>query len=148
MTLVTTKKKDRLPSALEDLFNDRFFGLSPFFRQVTQNGSLVPDANIIENPEHYVIELAAPGLDREDFNVEVKNGILNISAEKEEETKEESKNFRKREFSFNSFTRSFALPENLAIDNIFAKYKNGVLQLTLPKKEISPATPSRHIEVL
>lgn len=128
-------------SVFDDFLSDRFLGMSPFFAPIIHNGSLVPDANIIENSEHYVIELATPGHEREDFNVEINNGILSISAEKEEETKEGGKNFKKREFSFRSFTRSFTLPENLQIDKTDAKYKNGILQLTLPKKEISPAIP-------
>lgn len=108
---------------------------------------LIPDANIIENEKAYSIELAAPGLERNDFKVEVNNGVLTISAEKEEETKEEHKNYKRREFSYNSFTRSFSLPDNSLPDKIEAKYDNGILRVVLPKKEVSLSKPAKEIKV-
>ena len=146
MTLVATKNKNRLfPNLMEDFFNDNFFK-SAFSNGFTDE-SLVPNANIIENGKDYQIELAAPGLDKKDFKVEVENGVLTVSAEKEEEKLEEKENYRRREFSYNSFSRSFALPDNLLSEKIEAKYDNGILRLVLPKKEISPAKPVKQIKV-
>jgi HSP20 family protein len=141
-----------LPSLVDNFFNmDRFFSPSV----IDFDGGLfdldaslvVPEANIIDEGKDYKIELAAPGLERKDFKVEILNGILSISAEKEVEKKEEKKNYRKREFSYNSFQRSFTLPENLLVDKIDAKYENGILHVSLPKKEIAVSKPAKQIKV-
>lgn len=108
---------------------------------------LMPDANIIENEKNYRIELAAPGLEKKDFKVEVNNGILSVSAEKEEEKKEERENYKRREFTYNSFCRSFTLPDNSLPDKIDAKYENGILRLSLPKKEVTVSKPKKEIKV-
>ena len=97
--------------------------------------------------KNFKIELAAPGFDKKDFKVETDNGMLTISSEKEKEEKEDTENYRRREFSFSSFRRSFQLPENSIQDKIEAKYENGVLKLTLPKKEISISKPKKEIKI-
>lgn len=154
MTLVVRNKRNEsvFPSLMSNFFNaDRFFGPSilDFDGGLLDldNSLVVPEVNIIENGKDYKIELAAPGLEKKDFKVEVQNGVLSISAEKEEETKEKDKNFRRREFSYNSFCRSFTLPENLLSDKIDAKYENGILRLTLPKKEVAISKPVKQIKV-
>ena len=91
--------------------------------------------------------MAAPGLERKDFKVEVENGMLCISSEKEEESKEEKKNYTRREYSYNSFSRSFTLPDNSLPDKINAKYENGVLHITLPKKEVTVQKLAKEIKV-
>lgn len=155
MSLVQTKKRSgrAFPNLVNDFFNnDRFFGPSILdFNSNLLNlddSLVVPEANIIENGKDYKIELAVPGLEKKDFKVEVLDGVLSISAEKEEEKKEEDKNFRRREFSYNSFCRSFTLPDNLVTGNIDAKYENGVLRLTLPKKEATILNPAKQIKVV
>jgi HSP20 family protein len=150
MTLVATKKRNgRLfPRIMDDFFNnDRF--LLDFSSTLPEVNFLnvLPEANIVESQKAYQIELAAPGLDKKDFNIEMKNGMLTISAEKEEETKSEDKNYISREFSYSSLYRSFVLPDNLLIDKIDAKYENGVLKLKLPKSEVSVSEPIKQIKV-
>ena len=150
MTLVATKKRNGrlLPKIMDDFFNnDRFLlDLNGSFPDLNfQN--VLPEANIVENKKEYQIELAVPGLDKKDFNIEMKNGMLTISAEKEEETKSEDKNYLSREFSYSSLYRSFVLPDNLLADKIDAKYENGVLKLKLPKSEVSVSEPVKHIKV-
>jgi len=150
MTLVATKKRNgRLfPKIMDDFFNtDRFLlDLNGSFPDLNfQN--VLPEANIVESKKEYQIDIAAPGLDKKDFNIEIKNGMLTISAEKKEETKTEDKNYLSREFSYSSLYRSFVLPENLLADKIDAKYENGVLQLKLPKSEVSIAEPVKYIKV-
>ncbi|KAB1157612.1 Hsp20/alpha crystallin family protein [Flavobacterium luteum] len=150
MSLVIPKRRsERLfPSLIGDFFNnDRL--LLDFNGDLFNSNFLevVPEANIIENNKEYQIELAAPGLERKDFKVEVNNDVLSISAEKEEESKKEDKNYRTREFSYNSFYRSFALPQNLVTDKIDAKYENGILKLVLPKMEVSVQKPLKKIKV-
>ncbi|MXO06708.1 Hsp20/alpha crystallin family protein [Flavobacterium sp. HBTb2-11-1] len=147
-TLVPTQKKNSSQlSVFDDFFSSRFPDFSPFFSFGNQNGIFTAQANIIENSNDFEIEIAAPGFKSEDFKVEIKDGVLHASAEKEEESEEENKNFRKKEFSFSSFSRAFVLPENINSDKIDAKYKNGVLKLALPKKKSSTAKPVQHIKV-
>ncbi len=143
--LVPTKRNGRLfPAIIEDFFkDDDFLGSTPdFFRR-----EFVPDANVIETEKDFQIELAAPGMDRKDFNVKVENDTIRISAEKKEEKEEKGKNFRRKEFSYNSFTRSFMLPSNVLADGIDAKYDQGILKLTIPKKEVSKLADTKNIKV-
>lgn len=152
MSLVVSKKRTGrdLPLLIDDLFSRPFFGSSLFDLNdlVLKNDlALVPAANIIENGKDYEIELAAPGLERKDFKVEVEDDILTVSAEKEEEKNVEDKNYRSREFSYNSFYRSFNLPKNLKVDNINAEYHDGVLKIKLPKKEPTISKPVKEIKV-
>ncbi|MFN6039427.1 MAG: Hsp20/alpha crystallin family protein, partial [Bacteroidota bacterium] len=95
----------------------------------------------------YRLDISAPGFSKDDFNVEMQDGSLVVTAEHEEETKEDSENYRRREFSWSNFTRSFSLPENAKEDQINAKYENGMLKITIPKKEISQVKPKKEIMV-
>lgn len=150
MTLVATKKRNGrlLPKFMDDFFNnDRFlFDFNGTYPDLNFKNFL-PEANIVETKKEFQIELAAPGLDKKDFNIEMKNGMLTISAEKEEETKNEDKNYLSREFSYSSLYRSFVLPDNILADKIDAKYENGVLKLKLPKSEASMTEPVKHIKI-
>lgn len=100
-----------------------------------------PAVNIHENETAYLMELNVPGRNKEDFKISVENGLLTVSFEKKEENKTENQKVVRREFSYQSFKRSFNLDENIDAENIQAKYENGILVLTLPKKE--EAKPSR-----
>lgn len=120
-----------LPAIFEDLFTQN--------RLDTFNNYEIfstPAVNIIENFSNFVVELAAPGFNKEDFKIEVEEDTLIISSKKESvrEEKEDSQ-FVKREFNYESFERSFKLPEDIQTDEILAKYENGVLRVTLPKTE-------------
>ncbi|HNP67418.1 MAG TPA: Hsp20/alpha crystallin family protein [Aequorivita sp.] len=97
----------------------------------------IPAVNITENFPNFVVELAVPGLKKEDFTIEVEEDTLKIASKKVEEKKEESSNsqIRRREFNFQSFERSFKLPENIKTEDIQANYENGILRVTLPKME-------------
>lgn len=94
-----------------------------------------PSVNVIENDNDYLVEVAAPGLSKEDFFVEVDNDHLIISASKEEKKEEKEGKFTRNEFNYGSFTRRFYLPETVKADKIDAKYKDGILTLMIPKKE-------------
>ena len=152
MTQLTVSRKNLFPSWTGNLLDpDKFF--SP--NLIEFNGDLpswdfsnrIPSVNVTENEKEFKIEMAAPGLERKDFKVEVENGMLCISSEKEEETKEEKKNYTRKEYSYNSFSRSFALPDNSLPDKINAKYDNGILNITLPKKEVTVSKPVKEIKV-
>ena len=102
--------------------------------------------NIKETSTDYVLEVAAPGLERKDFNIEVKNDTLTISGEKEEEKEEKKKKngYSRKEYSFNSFSRSFSLPENADESAIKAKYENGILRISIAKtKEPAAQSPTK-----
>lgn len=93
-----------------------------------------PAVNIVETPQGYRIELAAPGLDKSDFQIKVESGLLTISAQKEAQTIENGAQYRRREFAFSSFERSFRLPETIDAQTITARFSNGILLLDLNKK--------------
>jgi len=105
----------------------------------------VPAVNIKEENDKYVLEMAAPGMKKNDFHISLEENVLTISSEKKEEKEEKQDNYTRREFYYNTFSRSFTLPENVDTENIKADYKNGILTLTLPKKEEAKVT--REIKV-
>ncbi|MBK6264461.1 Hsp20/alpha crystallin family protein [Marivirga sp. S37H4] len=107
----------------------------------------VPSANVIEHENEFIIELAAPGIKKGDFNIDMANGQLIISAEQKDEKEEENENFTRREFSYNSFSRAFTLPDSIDSDKINAQYKEGILKLNLPKKEESKKQAKKRIEI-
>lgn len=95
----------------------------------------VPSVNIIENENDFKIEFAAPGVKKEEFNIKLENQVLTVSREVKEEKEEKKENYTRREFVFGSFSRSFTLPKNVKFEDIKADYNEGILQMTLPKKE-------------
>ncbi|TRX45296.1 Hsp20/alpha crystallin family protein [Fulvivirga sp. M361] len=128
-------------------FFDDFFGQDTFnFGNRFPSGSTVPAVNIKEDTRAYLVEVAAPGVDKKDFKVEVDHDLLTISYEKKE-SKEEKGDYTKREFSYQSFQRSFNLPQTVESGKIEAKYTDGILHLSIPKKEASEPKPSRLIEI-
>ena len=96
----------------------------------------LPAVNIKNNKTEFDIEVAAPGLTKSDFKVTVDNGILHIAVEKEFNKKESDNNFTRREFSYNSFNRSFTLPDYVDDKNINAEYTDGILRLHLRKTRV------------
>lgn len=148
MSLLVKKNGGMLPS-VNDFFDvDTFFRpFLPEFGSETHGLGRMPSVNVSETEKEYRIEVAAPGFDKKDFKVETDNGTLTISAEKQEEKKEEKENIHRKEFSYSKFTRSFQLPENSLSDKIDAKYENGILKLVLPKKEVKPSAPKKEIKV-
>ena len=147
MTLIKFKNEpasrmmDRSPM-FNDLFHDFFGGLA-----VNQNRSFSPLVNIIETDEHFKLELAAPGLTKEDFKINIENDVLSISAEKKNEQSEKTEKYTRKEFSFSSFKRSFTLPDFADAEKISAVYENGVMALVIPKKEDAKPKPAREIKI-
>lgn len=153
MTLVKSKSNGNntllFPRLVHDFFDNAFFNnsLIDFDNGIFRTQPLLPSVNITENHKNFTIEMAAPGLEKKDFKIEVDNGQLTVSAEKKNEEKEEKENYRRREFSYQSFSRSFGLPDNSVPEKIDAHYQDGILKLTLPKKEATTATPKKEIKV-
>lgn len=132
MSLLT--RSSLLPTAssfFEDLFDDNRVWRSDLTKGWSDG---VPSANIAEDDKAFNIELAVPGMDKEDFQVDIDSGELRISSEKKDEQLREEKSYTRREFSYSSFMRSFILPESVNTDKINAKYENGILKIILPKK--------------
>ena len=124
-------------------FFDEFLNEIPANWGRNLQNSFNPPVNILETKEAYHMELNAPGRNKEDFKINIENGLLSISFEKKtENVSEEVKSVRK-EFSFESFKRSFSIDEKIQADNIQAKYENGVLKLYLPKKDEVKETPKQ-----
>lgn len=94
---------------------------------------MMPAINVKEDKDAFIIDVAAPGMKREDFKVEVDRGVMMISATTEEKKEEKTEDYRRQEFNYRDFRRSFWLPENIMADKIEAHYDNGILQLKLPK---------------
>lgn len=110
-------------------------------------GANLPSVNMKETLKEYMLELAAPGLERKDFNIEIENGVLTISAENKEEKEEKENGYFRKEFMYNTFSRSFTLPENIKENAIDAKYDKGILKVTLPKVKETPVKPVHKIAV-
>ena len=106
-----------------------------------------PAVNIKENDKSFDLELAAPGLDKKDFNIEVNDNVLTVSFESKQENEVSEDNYTRREFGYRSFKRSFTLPETVNADKIQAKYENGVLNLNVPKKPEAQPEPVRTIKI-
>lgn len=145
MTLVKfnsdNKKNVAVPSfnnVFDSIFNDTFFS----DRMMTR----VPAANISESNDRFHVELAAPGLKKEDFKLKLERDTLSISVEQMNQQEQEERSYAKREFSYSSFVRAFTLPESADADGIEAKYVDGVLCIDIPKRE-EAKMQSRQIDI-
>lgn len=151
MNLTVKKRNGELSKPFSDWFSPGSIFGSMFSelenRFPGQMGMTMPSANIKETEKEFMIELAAPGLSRRDFQVELDDQLLTIRAEKKEEKEEEEANYARREYAYNSFSRSFGLPENSVADKISARYVDGVLKISIPKKEESLSRPKKQITV-
>ena len=137
--------------ALHRLFFDDIFGRD-FFNWENNNYSTtsttLPSVNIKETADNYEVEVAAPGMDKNDFKITLDGNQLTISSVKENEETTENENYSRREFSYQSFQRSFELPKNVVDeDKIIAHYQNGLLLLSIPKREEAKPRPPRMIEI-
>ena len=137
-----------LPSFWENFFSKDLtdWGSSNF----SSTDTTLPAVNVKENDEAFEIEVAAPGMSKKDFKINLENNLLTISSEKEEQRKEVEKGrFTRREFSYQSFQRSFTVPETLVEgDKISEKYCDGILCINLPKREEIKPKPAREISIL
>ena len=127
---------------VDNFFNDEFPSTKPtsFFKWNT------PAVNVKENDEGFDLELALPGIDKEDIKLEVKENLLTISSEKETNNEVKEEKYVRREFGFAAFKRLFTIPKNVNRDKIEANYKDGILNVNLPKHEKEIIT-AKHIEI-
>lgn len=135
MALVKFRTRDTFMNPFENILNDFFEGeFLPMRRNV--NFGSIPAANIQETESSFLVELAAPGMTKEDFKIELDENLLTIRSENETEKEEKDGKFTKREFNYSSFVRSFRLPEEVDAEKISASYAEGILKLEIPKVEI------------
>jgi HSP20 family protein len=145
-TQTLSKFTERMPSVFDDFFkpwNDWFDTGFIGSRALT-----MPAVNITDNKDDYTVSLAAPGMKKADFNIDVEGNMITISCEKEERKEEKETKYTRKEYSFSSFSRSFTLPDEVMKDKIEAHYEDGILKLVLPKKEEAKKMAiSKHIAV-
>ncbi|MDX1602250.1 MAG: Hsp20/alpha crystallin family protein [Salinimicrobium sediminis] len=147
MNLIKRNTDNWLPSIFDDMFKTDWMDNGN--NGMSRIGTSVPAVNIAENDESFTLEVAAPGMSKKDFNLELDNGVLTISSEvkKEDEKKENGGRFTRREFSYTSFKRAFSLPETVDPEKISAKYNEGVLKIELPKREDAKVQAKRMIDI-
>ncbi len=143
---MTLARFNQLPNLFDQFFENDLFDWST--RNFSDTNTTLPSVNIKEGNESFEVEMAAPGLEKKDFKIELNGDVLTISSEKkvENETKEDEK-FTKREFSYQSFSRSFTLPNITDNEKISAKYDNGILRVNIPKKEEAKPKPAKQIAI-
>ena len=139
MRIVKYNNNNVFPSLMNEFFNDDF-GLNFFNRNYS-----VPSVNSIENNDSFEIDLAVPGMKKEDFSIELNDKVLVISSESSNNI--ENDKMRLNEFNFSSFQRSFSVPDSVDQDKIKANYKNGILNIKLPKRKESISKPNRVINI-
>jgi HSP20 family protein len=131
----------------DDFLGNRLWNAPLLLDDFWNGNSNEPALNIKEEDDKFEIELAAPGFSKKDFEVNLDNGYLNISAEKSDSKKEEDENYTRREFSYNSFSRSLQIPENVKEEEIKARYHDGILSFDLKKKEEAKKLKPKKIEI-
>ena len=139
MRIVKYNNNNVSPSLINEFFNDDF-GMNFLNRSHS-----VPSVNSLENNDSFEIDLAVPGMKKEDFTIELNDNVLVISSETSN-TMENDK-MRLNEFNFSSFQRSFRVPDSVDQDKIKANYKNGILKIKLPKRKESISKPNRVINI-
>jgi HSP20 family protein len=147
---MATKSLMKTGEMFPTVFDDFFKPWNEWF----DNGGLwgrmmkVPAVNVVEKEDFFMVTLAAPGLKKSDFKIDIEGNMLTISSEKEESKEEKEEKFTRKEYSFTSFSRSFSLPEFVNREKIEAVYEDGILKLTLPKmEEFKKAAALKHIAV-
>ncbi len=145
MSLIKWRKPDEMFPTFNSMVND-FFRDDDFF-----DGRFrmmrAPAVNVMETNDAFKLEVAAPGMKKDDFKVEVENGYLVISSETKSEKEETKDDYTRKEFSFSSFKRNFWLPEGVKEDKIKATYKDGMLYVNLPKAVVKKVEPKKRIPI-
>lgn len=137
------KNRERFPA----LFNDFFQPWSEWFSDRNTPALTMPAVNIAEEEGRYAVTLAAPGMKKSDFKIDLDGNLMTISAEHETENEEKKKRYSRKEYNYTSFSRSFTLPEEVDSEHITAGYDNGVLSVLLPRKEQAKPRKAKSIKI-
>ena len=139
--LPTITRRSFRPFYMPNIFDDDFF-------HVLSNGTnSKPAVNISENDKNYVLEFAVPGIDKKDLKIDMNEDVLTISSETKNESEESNNGYKRKEFSYSAFSRSFYVPEDVNTEKIEANYKDGILSVSLPKQEEVKNKITRKIEI-
>jgi HSP20 family protein len=139
--LPTISKRTFRPFYMPSIFED---DLLPMFSNRT---SSLPSVNVKEDEKNYFLELAVPGIDKKDLKIDINEDVLTVSSETKNESEDNRDGYKRKEFSYSSFSRSFYIPENVNRDKIEANYKDGVLSVELPKQEEEKNKITRQVKI-
>jgi len=143
-----TQALEKTGKAFPTVFDDFFKPWNEWFDSgLLSRVKSVPAVNITETKDKYQVSMAAPGMKKNDFKIDLEGNMLTISSEKEETKEEKDKKFTRKEYNYSSFSRSFTLPEEINKEKIDAKYDNGILKIALPRKEEAKKLAAKHIAV-
>lgn len=141
------KYSNQFPSLLDRLFDNDIFDWSD--TNHSRTNTTLPSVNIKASDDEFSLELVAPGFEKGDFNIDLKDNLLTISSEKKIENElKEGERFTSREFSYQSFSRSFTMPKTVDGQKISARYDNGILKVSIPKLEEAKPKAPKQIEIL
>ena len=140
--LPSITKRTFSPFFMPGIFDD------DFLPSVRSRSSSMPAVNVREDEKNYVLELAVPGIDKNDLNIDINDDVLTISSETKNESEENKDGYKRKEFNYSSFYRSFYIPENVDRDSIGANYKDGILSVNLPKQEEDKNKITRQVKIL
>jgi HSP20 family protein len=139
--LATIARRNFRPFYTNGFFNDDFFPV------LSNRNTNSPAVNIREDEKNYVLDFAVPGLEKKDIKIDMNEDVLTVSSEVKKESEENKDGYKRKEFSYSSFSRSFYIPENVNREKIEAAYKDGVLTVSLPKQEEEKSKVSKTIEI-
>jgi HSP20 family protein len=139
--LPTITRRSYRPFFVPNIFDDDFLPM------LSNRASSMPSVNIREDEKNYILDLAIPGINKNDLKIDINEDVLTISSENKVEKEENKDGYKRKEFSYSSFCRSFYVPENVNRDKIEANYKDGVLSVSLPKQEVEKNKITRQIEI-
>jgi HSP20 family protein len=139
--LPTITRRSFRPFYMPNFFDDDFFPV------LSNRSSSMPSVNIREDEKDYVLELAVPGIDKNNLKIDINEDVLTISSENKSETEENKDGYKRKEFSYSSFCRSFYIPENVNRDKIEASYKDGILLVELPKQDEEKNKITRQVKI-
>jgi len=146
MMLIKRKSSPSIPQFFDDFFTQNLFDWE--HQNHSTSNTTIPAVNISENDTDFLVQMAAPGMDKKDFTIELDKETLTITSKKEVKQEENNKGFTRQEFSYQSFQRTLHLPKTVVdASKIKAQYKNGLLEIIIPKREEAKALPPRVINI-
>ena len=139
--LPTITRRDFRPFYMGSIFDDDFFPV------MSNRSSSLPAVNIREDEKRFILDLAVPGIEKKDLKIDINQDVLTVSSETKNETEDNSDGYKRKEFNYTSFSRSFQIPENVNREKIEANYKDGILSVSLPKLEEEKNNISRQVKI-
>lgn len=144
--MLAKRSENYFPSIFDRFFNNDLMDWNT--SNFSSTNTSLPAVNVKETQDDFIIEVAAPGMTKKDFNISFHNNMLTISSEKKNQKEEKDENYTRREFAYQSFQRSFTVADNAVdSDKIGAKYEDGILRITLPKREEVKPKPLKEIKI-